>query len=543
MTIRATHVDAARGAAYRERGWWEGTSRFELFRRAAEAGPARVALVDGGTTMTYEQVAGVVDQLAAGLEVVGGVGPGDVVAYQLPNWWETAALLLACAKIGAVVNPLHLVYRADDLGYVLGRTRPKVVLVPGAFGETDHAAVLAGVVDDLDPAPLPVVVRGPVPDGRWRDVGALRVDGPSRTVADADAVSLVLYTSGTTARPKGALHSDNTLVRLVRDMGSTYDLTAEDVVFVPSTMTHVSGLSFVWSALFAGGTAVLLDRWDPERALDEVLRTRCTFVGGATPFVRGLVDAARARGLGPGSVPLRRGNCGSADVPLTLIAEADEVLGAPFSRGYGLTEGIIVSCSPPSDPLDRRGGTDGRVLPVNEVRIVGEDLADLPDGTRGEILVRGPSNFLGYLDPADNDGALVEGSWIRTGDLGVLDDGYLTIAGRIKDIVNRGGENISVKEVEDHLGQHDAVAEVAIVGMPDPVMGERCCAFVVLRPGVGPPTLEDLRRFLAGRGLARPKLPERLEVRRHLPTTSTGKVQKALLRDEVAGLLAGEQRG
>ena len=539
MTVAPSHVDRSRWEHYRQQGWWEDTTRYDLFCAAAHDWPDRLALVDGDTALTYQQLADTVDRLARGLGAVAGVGAGDVVAYQLPNWWETAALLLACSKLGAIVNPLHLVYRRDDLDYVLGRTTPKALFVPGAFGDTDYTRIASQVVEHLSVRPSLCAVRRDRP-GDWMAFEAFLRDGRTDSVDAPGDVSLILYTSGTTSRPKGALHSDNTQVRLVRDMCSTYDLTADDVIFVPSTMTHVSGLSFVWSALFTGGTAVLLDRWDSQRALDEVLRTGCTFVGGATPFIRGLIDATRARGLRPDQIPLVRGNCGSADVPISLIAEADEVLGAPFSRGYGLTEGIIISCSTPSDTLDRRGGTDGEVLPVNEVRMVDEELRDVPDGTRGEVVVRGPSNFLGYLDAADNVETLVEDSWIRTGDLGVLDEGYLTIVGRIKDIVNRGGENIAVKEVEDQLVQHQAVVEAAIVGMPDPVMGERCCAYVVARPETPTPSLEELRSFLESRGLARQKLPERLEIRDRLPTTSTGKVQKNALRDDVTALLAGE---
>jgi len=537
MTIEPTHRATDRWTEYRRRGWWEDRTRYSLFRDAAGRSD-RPAIVDGSTTMTYGELLDAVDRVAAGLASVAGVGRGDVVAYQLPNWWETEVLLLACSRLGAVVNPLHLVYRVDDLRYVLGRTAPKAVFFPGAFGGTDYVDLVTGVIADLGTGILPVVVRPIESVTRamaWDDLPA---DGDTPVHDDASAVALVLYTSGTTARPKGALHSDNTLVRLVRDMCSCYDLGPSDPIFIPSTMTHVSGLSFVWSAHLTGGVAVLLDRWDPARAMDVVLRTGATFVGGATPFIRGLIDEAKARRLHPDEVPLERGNCGSADVPATLIAEADEVLGAPFARGYGLTEGIIVSACRPDDTLEHRGGTDGEVLPVNEVRIVDAELSDLPEGERGEIVVRGPSNFLGYLDAADNEGTFLDGSWIRTGDVGILADGHLTIAGRIKDIVSRGGENISVKEIEDHLVHHDAVAEVAIVGMPDPVMGERCCAFIVVATGQPAPTLDELRDFLTSRGLPRQKLPERLEVRAALPLTSTGKVQKNLLRDDIARLLS-----
>lgn len=516
-----------------------------LFADAASKDPHRVAVIDGDHALTYQDLGTRVDAIATRLHHELGVRAGDVVAYQLPNWWETAALLLACSRIGAIVNPLHLVYRAQDLRYVLSRTAPAVLVVPGSFGETDYAGAAHAVAAELADPPTVCVARPISPPGP-----AIAFEGLHRplegempevpTSADAGAVSLVLYTSGTTSHPKGALHSDNTLVRMVRDMVSRYALTDEDAIFVPSTMTHVSGLSFTWSALFIGATAVLLDQWDQDRGMELVLTTGSTFVGGATPFIRGLVDAARSNGLSPHEVPILRGNCGSADVPVTLIEEADQVLGAPFSRGYGLTEGIIISASRPDDTLEHRGGTDGEILPVNEVRVVDQHLRDLPDGSAGELLVRGPSNFLGYLDPKDNQGSIIEGSWIRTGDLGIRHEGYLTITGRIKDIVNRGGENIAVKEVEDLVLQHHLVSQVAIVAMPDPMMGERCCAFVVPTAPEQPPTLDDIQGLLRDEGLARQKFPERLEIRSRIPMTSTGKVKKSLLRHEIEQLVEQE---
>ncbi|MQA17497.1 MAG: AMP-binding protein, partial [Pseudonocardiaceae bacterium] len=269
---------------------------------------------------------------------------------------------------------------------------------------------------------------------------------------------------------------------------------------------------------------VLQDIWDPTVALRLIESQRCTFTLAATPFLHGIVHHPELASFDVSS--LRLFGCGGADVPPALIRQAERWLGCPATRVYGSTELPTLSTSPPDAPVDKRAGTDGRAIAAAEFRIVDDDDAQLPAGEVGELLVRGPELFPGYLRDSDNDGAFTPDGWFRTGDLGVVDDdGYICIHGRKKDIVLRGGENISVTEVENLLFEHPAVRDVAIVAMPDPVMVERACAFVVAEPGTAP-GLAELTEFLRGKQLAAQKLPERLELVAELPKTASGKIQK-----------------
>jgi cyclohexanecarboxylate-CoA ligase len=284
-------------------------------------------------------------------------------------------------------------------------------------------------------------------------------------------------------------------------------------------------------------TVVLQDIWDPSAALRLIERHRCSFTVAATPFLHGLTYHPRLAEHDIGS--LRIFACGGADVPSALIREAGRRLGCVTMRIYGSTEFPTLSASPLDAPEATRSETDGRAIGAAEFRIVDDAEADVEPGRIGELLVRGPELFLGYLRDADNADAFTADGYFHTGDLATSDDGYVSIRGRKKDIILRGGENISVTEVEDLLFGHPAVREVAVVAMPDPVMVERACAFVVPEPGSAP-TLEDLARFLLTKKLAKQKLPERLEVVEELPKTQSGKIQKFRLREIIRERLAAE---
>jgi cyclohexanecarboxylate-CoA ligase len=347
--------------------------------------------------------------------------------------------------------------------------------------------------------------------------------------ARASDVCLLLYTSGTTAEPKGVLHSHDTLRYENRSMVELLDLTPYETVFMPSPVTHISG--FLYGVLLPpmlGSTVVYLDIWDPERAADLIEAYQCRFTLGATPFLQGLVDAYDKKGHG---AALRVFPCGGADVPPELIRRGRRVLGCAVMRVYGSSEFPTYSCSAPGDDVWLAAETDGPPIGPVQHRIDG------PPGQPGELLVRGPELFLGYLDRQLNSEAFTPDGWFRTGDLATEDRGAITIRGRGKDIIIRGGENISAKQVEDCLYQHPSVREVAVVAMPDARMGETGCAFVV--PQGDPPTLQSLCAFLEQAGMARQKFPERLEIVSELPKTPSGKVQKFLLRQRVG--LSGRQ--
>jgi cyclohexanecarboxylate-CoA ligase len=341
-----------------------------------------------------------------------------------------------------------------------------------------------------------------------------------------------LYTSGTTADPKGVLHSHNTLVYEVQSIVDCCSLDRLDAVFMPSPVTHITGFLFgLLMPPMVGVKAALLDVWDPAAAVDLVEREHCRMTMGATPFLHGMVEEHVRRGE-PSS--LRIFMCGGADVPPMLVRRATDVLGAHVARIYGSSEFPTFCCGRPGDDLDLCADTDGMPLGPVTSRLDGET------GGVGELLVDGPELFLGYLAAGLNEAAFSGDGLFRTGDLASIDErGAVTIRGRQKDIIVRGGENISAKEVEDLLYGHPLVSEVAVVAMPDPVLVERVCAFVVAVDGAEL-TLTDVVGFLDGQGLARQKYPERLELVDELPATASGKVQKFVLRQRLTeGLVTG----
>lgn len=536
--ISATWVDRARWEGYVASGAWREETIGAAFAAVAAERPDQVAVVDGSTQLDYAELDELVGALAGWL-VERGVAPGQAVGFQLPNWWEAVVVHLATLRVGGVVLPLHMIYRQHELRFVLDQARPAIVFTPDEFRGVPYRANAREAVADLERPPRLVTVRG-VLDG-FADLLADRVTPPAASRGEPSDIALLMYTSGTTSAPKGVLHSHQTLQRAADDLVALFDLGPDDVALVSSPITHVAGLLRMHVPLCLGGTAVLMDRWDPGEALDLILAHGCTYTGGAVPFVAGLVLAARDRGAPAASLPLRCGPVGGTDVPPDTVALCEEVLGVPFSRVYGLSEGITATGSGPRDDFDTRSGTDGRPLPGMEVRIVAPDGTDVEAGEVGEIALRGPANFLGYVDASLNDGTFLPGGWMCTGDLGRFDGrGRLLVDGRKKDIIIRGGENISVREVEDLLAGHPAVAQVVVVSMPSERLGEQGCAYVVPVPGADL-TLERLTDFLRGRQIAPQKLPEHLVVVPDgLPVNATGKVERVVLRADIRARLAGE---
>lgn len=519
-------------ARYRAKGWWAEDTLDDRFRR--RVAPDALAIVDGEQRVDFAELDRRVDAVAMAL-TQRGVGRGDVVGFLLPNWWEAVVIHLATARIGAVSNPLHTIYRQRELRFVLAAGGARIVVAAASHRDHPYADFVREAAAGLDHAIDVVEARG---DGSFEEMAHTTTScaEPQWPVEPSD-ILLLMYTSGTTSTPKGVLHSHETMLRAGDDLADLFGLDEDDVMFVPSPMTHVTGLLYLQVALGAGMPSVLLDRWDPAVALDLVRQEGCTYVGGATPFIQGLVDETSKRGLAPSDVPLTRGTCGGADVPPFLIDRADVVLGARFVRVYGLTEGVTVTASRPNDEPVRRGSSDGRPLPGMRLRIAGPMGDDVAVGDVGEIQVLGPANFLGYLDSTQNKATFTEDGWVRTGDLGRLDErGDLHVTGRMKDIIIRGGENIAVREVEDLLLEHVDISQVAVVAMPDPDLGERACAFVVPSEGASP-TLDQLVAFLRTKQIAPQKYPERLVVLAEgLPTTHSGKIQKYKLRQHAREL-------
>ncbi len=497
---------------------------------AAQRGEAEVA-IDARRRMSFADLDAAAARFAAGL-ATHGVRRGDVVMTQLPNWWETIVATWGCWKAGAVVIPVVTIYRAHELRFIMEQTRPSLLIAPAFYRGYDHAAELRRLVDQAgDPGTVVVAVRevaptpGVLPMEQLLDAPAVPVVTP---VAGPDEVAAVLYTSGTTSAPKGVLHSHRTLIAECASIKRLCRLTTDDVIFMPSPLSHITGLCYgIILPVDVGCPVVLQDRWEPNVAKDLIERERCTFTVSATPFLRGLHDAYRDTGAGPSALSVFV--CGGADIPPDLVRDAHRVLGTAVLRTYGSTEMPTLTMADPTGDLDAEADAEGSVIGDNAMRLQVD-----AEGS-SELLAKGPELFLGYADASLNADAFTEDGYFRTGDAATVDDkGRLRISGRIKDIINRGGEKFSAAEVEWALLGHPAVAEIAIVGYPDPELGERACAFVV--PGTVQPTLSMLRAHLLSLGMAVQKSPERLELISAMPRTASGKIQKFQLRQR---LIAG----
>jgi acyl-CoA synthetase (AMP-forming)/AMP-acid ligase II len=471
---------------------------------------------------------------AAGALQVRGIGPGDVVAVQLPGSYEGAVVQVAVSLCGAVLLPVVMIYGSREMDFVLRRSGAAAVVLPREHRGRPHADVVLGGLSGLPALKLAVVV-GDGPSGhRAPGHGAvgyadlLRQPGGTfrEPRLDPGDRAVLMYTSGTTAEPKGVQHSHRTL--LAEATSRVYTHTGPGArslgLFPPG---HIAGLLSLLRILLLGTPTVIMQAWDAALAARLIDRHAVTSSGGAPVQLTGLLDQ-QASGTA-NLATLREFLSGAAPVPPSLIRRADAA-GITAFRSYGSSEHPTITAGSIADPLDRRAATDGRLVTGNQVRIVGPDGRDVPDGRDGEILSRGPELFTGYTDSALNAAAFLPGGWFRTGDVGRIDgDGYLTITDRLKDIIIRGGENISSKEVEDLLITHPAVADVAVIPARDPVMGERVCAVVVPRAGFSF-GIEEARAHFTAAGAARQKTPEVIVLVDELPRTPSGKVRKDVLR-------------
>jgi len=521
------------GTLYRERGYWKHeTLPGRLAAVCAHAGQ-REAICEGSTRMSFTAFASMVERVARHFAEV-GIGLGDVVSWQLPNWWEAAVVHHAALRVGAVPNPLNMIFRGRELRFVLAEARPSLLIVPQRFRRFDHAALAAtlqgeGLVENV------AIARGDAAgffalDEFLSERPSTEAPAPLQRPSDP---ALLLYTSGTTSDPKGVLHSHETLLYEIDSLRDVHRIDSSDCYLGGSPVTHIAGLVYGLLMPFALGTrTALLDRWEAGRALELIEHEKATFQTGAPTFLQTLAEHPDVSQRDLSS--FRLFSTGGANIPMEPIREAEELLGCTVKRAYGSTEVPTLTATSFDDLDEVRLGTDGTLIGAAEMRIVGADGIDMETGEEGEIWARSPEVFVGYRNQSLDGDAIDAEGWFRTGDLGRLDmDGNLRVTGRLKDVIIRGGENVSVKEIEDLLAEHPAVAEVAVVGMPDPLLGERACAFVTPRRGA---TLgfDEMVAFLEGREIARQKIPERLELRSRLPKTASGKVRKSALREELA---------
>ncbi len=503
--------------------------------QAARQHPAKTALVDRFGSLTWSEVDSLSRRLAGGLLEL-GVGVGDRVAIQLPNWRHFPLLEYALSLIGGICVPLPPIYRERELGFMLNLVKPVLAVVPNTFRGFGHAAMFTQLQQRVPSMHSIITVDetgAKSPHSFEHLLDAPAFEGAGRT--DPDAVTEIVFTSGTTGEPKGVMHSANSnlcpLMTLIADQGLKSDAT----ILMASTFGHQTG--FVYGGYLpavVGGTLVLMDRWDARGGAELIKKEKVTWTMGATPFLQDLVEHASAQDL----ESLQTFLCSGAPIPPSLLAAARKRTNAFIASGWGMTEVGLVTLSKPGDSDEEVATSDGKAFDNMEIRITDLQGDEVSISTEGDLSCRGPSMFLGYYQrPKLTADSFSADGWFHTGDMGKIDrSGSLRIVGRTKDIIIRGGENIPVVEVEDLLNQHPAVDRSAVVGLPDPRLQERACAVVVLRSGKQF-SFEDMRDYLLQCQLSLAYVPEHLLVMDAFPMTPSGKVQKYVLRKQVCDLI------
>jgi cyclohexanecarboxylate-CoA ligase len=463
-------------------------------------------------------------RVAAGLAAL-GVRGGDRVSWQLPTWIESAVLLAALARLDAVQNPILPIYRERELRHIVAQVRPRLLVVPSLWRGFDHAKMAEALTSGSDCAVL--VCDRELPEG---DPATLAPVG----ARDPDALRWILYTSGTTSAAKGALHSHASIATGALGVALSLGVGPDDRWAIPFPFTHISGVAMLMVFLMTGSSGVFIESFDD--ATPELLgRLGCTFAAGGTPLVIRYLAQQRRQPERPLFPKLKAAMAGAAPKPPQLHGEVrDEMGGLGVVSCYGSTEVPFLSVSTTEDDDQKLARTEGRIARGARVRVADENGKSLPPDAVGEIRVRGQQVCKGYLDASLDTEAFDADGFFRTGDLGSVDaDGYLTITGRLKDVIIRNGENISAKEIEDVLYGHRGIAEATVIGLPDPERGERCCAVVVPRAGESL-DLAGIAGFCRDAGLAKQKLPEQLELVDALPRNASGKVLKHELQARFA---------
>lgn len=514
-------VDDRTRQAWRARGFHTDERLGWILEDRATAMPQRTAVVTADGSVTFGELQQRASAIARTLSAR-GVRAGDVVTWMLPTEADAIAAASAIWRIGAVSSPVVPIYGVREITDVVEQVRPAAIItnaeVRGRAPADEFDAVLAAA--------------GHVPRARLLAKGAATgwesatAEGPGALPdraqpSGADDPCLVLFTSGTESAPKGAVHTTAAVTHELRSCITEWGVTFRDRTFMSSPMTHITGLlqGFLIPTR-VGGASVLMDRWDPAEAVDLIERTHATYMAGATPFLRELLQSYASSGFDGSS--LKQYCCGGAAVPPALIRQADE-LGVAAYRAWGMTEVPTSTLPNELDPLDARAETDGRLAPGVELRVLDDDGNEVGPGEVGALQLRAPEMFRGYVREHLNEKAFSPGGWFDTGDVGSLgSDGYVRISGRTKEIINRGGEKFSAREIEELVAQHPSVEAVAVVALPGGRLGEQIGAVVVSR--TADLTLDELGRVVSAQGVAKQKRPEQLVVVDAIPATSTGKV-------------------
>jgi len=536
---------------YYDGGQWSAETFHDLLVRRVSETPDKVFATDGSRSLTYRQLFDCGQRLAVGLHRQ-GLRAGDTVAVQLPNWVEFVQVLTALSRLGVIMVPIMPIYRREEVGYVAANAGIRAVFTPATYKKFDYLDMYLGL--RREHPDLTIVVTRPdsaaegiigTEDGVF-SLQALEADvdddSALGSTASPDDPFVIVYTSGTTSRSKGCVHTFNTYCSGSRALVAPFGYAASDVQFGPSPIAHTTGLvTSVLLPLLTGASTHLMAEWDPERGIDEIQQFGCTAAVTAPTFLHTLLTAYDPERHDLSS--LRLWTCAGAPIPAAVVDQASAAL--PDIRVlslYGRSENLVTTTCSVGDDVSRALTSDGAAVPGAVVKIVDDQGNEVPRGIEGDIAYRGPAHMIEYLgNPVETAALFTPDGFSRSGDLGKMtDDGYVRVTGRTKDIVIRGGMNISVREIEDNLADHPALHASSCVGMPDERLGERVCCYVVAKEGNPPPSVEELREFLLARGMPIQKTPERVVTIDALPMTATGKVLKHELRKDIKQRLEAE---
>jgi cyclohexanecarboxylate-CoA ligase len=529
----------AHARSMRDGGFWIDKNFDEFLQQTIAASPGKLALLADradrpeARRFTYAELGDLISRAAAALKRL-GIGPRDVVSVQLPNWWEFAVIALAAFRVGAIVNPLMPIFREHELSYMLGFAETKLLIVPKLFRGFDHEAMAKTLQPKLPNLKQVIVVDGEGANSFDRALlsGSERLGPPPAGeigALPADQMAVLMFTSGTTGSPKGVMHCLNTLLACNIALAGRFGLDTNDTMLVCSPLGHMTGFAAgMLLGLKIGATVIFQDVWEPKRGIGIMANEGVTYSAGAATFLADMCEAVAGGAAKPQK--LRKFLCAGAPIPPALIDRVYRELDLKVCSLWGMTESLSSTLTEPERALEKSSRTDGRPLEGVAVKVLRMDGSPASVGERGLLKVRGAQMCLGYYKRADMEPFDAEG-WFDTGDMAYMDDeGYIRIDGRIKDIIIRGGENVPVFDIENLMFKHPAVLATAIVGFPDARLGERACAFVVLRPGQ---TLDlaAVQALMAENKVAKQYWPERIEIVADLPKTPAGKVQKFQLRE------------
>ena len=540
-TIRDRYTDDQIAQFY-DAGYWQVSSFAELIREQARQRPDKAFVFDNSTSLTFADFYERSLRLAVGFKRA-GIQRTERVGVQLPNWTEFPVIAAALARIGAILVPIMPIYRDDEVGFVLRHSGAVAAITCVDFRGFGHLAMFEELRADAPDLRALYAARTPADfesdaamamDALYASGDLEDLEREAGEETSPDDGFLIVYTSGTTSRPKGCFHTFNTLRASAKAIATSLDYGEDDVQFGPSPISHSTGLvTSVVLPLIAGASSYLMEAWSPDEGLRRIAQHKCTAAVTATPFLQMLMGAYDPTKHDVSS--LRLWVCAGSPIPGSIVTSARELLGFRTLSLYGRSENFLTTMCTISDAPERSATSDGSAVMGAEVRIVGTDGRQLAPGEEGDIAYRGPSHMIEYFHDDEQTAALfTSDGFSRSGDLGRMDeDGFVRVTGRLKDIIIRGGMNISAREVEDHLLTHPGIANVAVVGYPDERLGEKVCAYVTLAAGSPPLNLEDISAHLREHRVALQKFPERLEIVPELPMTATGKVQKHVLRAEL----------